>query len=99
VPWVGAGIPDLADADWTEWALAAKFRESAFLFPIRDKVLDHAAVGIGDVVLDVGTGDGLIAFAALERIGPTGRMIFSDVAQGLLDHCRAEAERLRVLDH
>ena len=40
-------------------------------------------------MLDVGTGDGLIAFGALERLGPAGRVIFSDISRDLLDHCRA----------
>ena len=38
-----------------------------------------------------------MSFAALERVGASGTVIFSDVAQGLVDHCRAEAERLGVV--
>jgi SAM-dependent methyltransferase len=37
-------------------------------------------------VLDVGAGDGLIAFGALARLGPSGRVIFSDVSSDLLEH-------------
>jgi arsenite methyltransferase len=54
------------------------------LFPVRDKVLDRASLGAGDTVLDVGTGDGLIAFGALDRLGPDGRVIFSDVSADVL---------------
>jgi arsenite methyltransferase len=43
------------------------------------------------VVLDVGTGTGLVGFGALERVGPSGRVIFSDVSPALLDECRARA--------
>jgi arsenite methyltransferase len=46
----------------------------------------------------VGTGDGLIAFGALERLGPDGRVIFSDISQDLLDHCRAAAAAEGLLD-
>jgi SAM-dependent methyltransferase len=46
----------------------------------------------------VGTGDGLIAFTALERVGPGGRVIFSDVSPELLEHCRAVSERAGLLD-
>jgi ubiquinone/menaquinone biosynthesis C-methylase UbiE len=56
-----------------------------FLAPIRDRVLDNARVGPGDTLLDVGCGDGLIAFGA---IGRGARVVFSDVSQELLDVCR-----------
>jgi arsenite methyltransferase len=49
-------------------------------------------------VLDVGAGDGLIAFGALERLGPSGQVIFSDISQDLLDHCRAAAAAEGLLD-
>jgi len=61
------------------------------LYPVRDTVLDKANLRPGDTVLDVGTGDGLIAFGALNRLGPSGQVIFSDISQDLLDHCRAAA--------
>jgi SAM-dependent methyltransferase len=52
----------------------------------------------GDVVLDAGAGDGLIAFGALERVGPTGHVIFSDVSSELLQHCRSLALELNLAD-
>jgi arsenite methyltransferase len=58
---------------------------------IRDQVLDRALLRPGDTLLDVGTGDGLIAAGALDRLGPGGRVIFSDISADLLDHCRAAA--------
>ena len=63
-----------------------------FLYPVRDTVLDRARLRPGETLLDVGTGDGLIAFGALERLGPAGRVIFSDISQDLLDHCRKAAD-------
>jgi ubiquinone/menaquinone biosynthesis C-methylase UbiE len=60
----------------------------------RDRVLDNARVKPGEIVLDVGCGDGLIAFGALDRVGPSGQVIFSDISQDLLDHC---AELARAL--
>lgn len=64
----------------------------------RARVLDKARLRAGDVLLDVGTGDGLIAFAAAELVGPTGRVIFSDVSKDLLDHCRSLANELDIGD-
>ncbi len=49
-------------------------------------------------MLDVGCGDGLIAFWALDRVGEEGLVIFSDLSQDLLDHCRSLAEPLQVLE-
>lgn len=62
------------------------------LHPLRDRVLAGADPQPGETLLDVGTGDGLIAFGALDRVGPGGRVIFSDVSADLLEHCRAKAE-------
>jgi arsenite methyltransferase len=79
----------------------AKYREkdlSEFLYPVRDAVLDKAQLTPGQTLLDVGTGDGLIGFGALDRLGPGGRVIFSDISADLLDHCRAIATAEHVLD-
>lgn len=68
------------------------------LAKIRERLLHNAAVTTGETLLDVGTGDGLIAFGALVRVGESGRVIFSDVSQDLLDHTRSLAEQLGVLN-
>jgi arsenite methyltransferase len=73
-------------------------RALAFLEPVRDRVLDQPEPKPGDTVLDVGCGDGLIAFGALERVGEQGTVIFSDISQDLLDHCRVLAAEIGVLD-
>ncbi|MHB1433312.1 MAG: class I SAM-dependent methyltransferase [Streptosporangiaceae bacterium] len=86
---------------WHRWLLDVRFGGDAdyrdrnlaeFLYPVRDTVLANARVGSGDTLLDVGTGDGLIAFGALDRVGPAGRVIFSDISTDLLEHCRQAAE-------
>ena len=46
------------------------------------------------MLLDVGAGDGLIAFGAMGRVQPGGRVIFSDISEDLIDHARATAEDL-----
>lgn len=81
------------DADDTE----AKRYSMEYLRPIRDRVLDNAVFNEGETLLDVGCGDGLIAFGALER-SKTGTVIFSDISQDLLTHCREVAEDLGVSD-
>ncbi len=91
---------------WAQWLLHKQFGRpyedkrnmQEALYPIRDQVLDLARITNGDIVLDVGSGDGLVAFGALERIGENGKVIFSDVSQTLLDHCQSLASQRRVLE-
>jgi arsenite methyltransferase len=92
---------------WYRWLLEVRFGGDAayrekdlteFLYPVRDAVLDGARLRPSQTLLDVGTGDGLIAFGALERLGASGQVIFSDISQSLLDHCRAAASAEGVLD-
>ena len=69
-----------------------------FLIPVRDRVLRNAALTGDETLLDVGAGDALIAFGALELVGEGGHVIFSDVSQDLLDHSRVLALQMGVLD-
>jgi arsenite methyltransferase len=68
------------------------------LAPVRDKVIANAALAPGQTVLDVGCGDGLIAFAAAEAVGAGGKVIFSDISSDLLDRCRELATQRGLLD-
>lgn len=96
---------DDADA-WSRWLLRDRFAGDheamaemlEALAAIRDQVLDGADLRPGDVLLDVGTGDGLIGFGALERVGPDGGVVFSDVSIDLLDACREIASRGALTD-
>jgi ubiquinone/menaquinone biosynthesis C-methylase UbiE len=84
---------------WASWLLsrrdggddALRRTHAATLLAFRDGVLNRAAIRAGDVVLDVGAGDGLIGFGALEQVGATGRVVFSDISADLLDECRRRA--------
>jgi arsenite methyltransferase len=99
-------VPDTVQDRWAAWVLDRRFggepeqaeRAMRKLGPVRDHVLEGAAVRDGDVVLDVGAGDGLIAFGALPLVGESGKVIFSDVSQELLDVSRGLAGELDVLD-
>jgi arsenite methyltransferase len=68
------------------------------LTQVLDHLLKKAGLEEGKVVLDVGAGEGLIGFGALELVGTTGRVIFSDISQALLEFDRSAAEQMGVLD-
>jgi arsenite methyltransferase len=91
---------------WAAWVLHRRDGDDAeqhqkaleYLAPIRQRVLDNARIVPGDTVLDVGSGDGLIAFGALDRVGPDGHVIVSDVSADLVSHARCLADDLGVAD-
>jgi ubiquinone/menaquinone biosynthesis C-methylase UbiE len=62
----------------------------------RDRVLDRAALAAGETLLDVGCGDGLIAFGALEAGAEC--VIFSDISPDVIDEAKRLAAELAVLD-
>lgn len=91
---------------WSEWVLERRFGGNRpvmkaamdeYFYPVREKVLDGAKVGDHQLLLDVGCGDGLIAFRALEKLA-TSTVIFSDVSQTLLNHTQSVAQKLAIAD-
>jgi cyclopropane fatty-acyl-phospholipid synthase-like methyltransferase len=73
---------------WSEWLLKRRFGDDAeqmkaamdYLYRVRDEVLEHANLGDNETLLDVGCGDGLIAFgvgvpthATLEKVNFSAR--------------------------
>jgi SAM-dependent methyltransferase len=89
---------------WAEWLAERRFGGDpeiradvlAKLAETRERVLDRAELREGETLLDVGCGEGLIGFGALER--GAGTVIFSDISTDLLDFCREAATDLGVLD-
>ena len=76
---------------WSQWLLHRHHGDDPqylqtileTLAQVRDTGLDHAHLGEGETLLDVGCGDGLIALGALEQV-PTSTVIFSDISSTLL---------------
>jgi arsenite methyltransferase len=62
----------------------------------RDRVLAAAEPIAGETVLDVGCGEGLVAFGALDR--GAREVVFSDISDDLLEYCRAAARERGLLD-
>ncbi len=87
--------------NWTQWLKQTRFagqtpemqeQTMRWLEAVRDVILVYAEIKPYDVVLDIGTGTGLLAFKALELQECKGRVIFSDMFQDCLDDCK------RILD-
>ena len=88
---------------WAEWLRTRRTggdpeyerRMLEELATVRDRVLDNAGLASGETVLDVGCGNGLIAFGALER---DANVVFADISRALLDDCRQLAADAGIAD-
>jgi arsenite methyltransferase len=90
-----------ADGDeWSEWLLHRRHADDpdceqivrAVVERLANCVLDGARLAPGMTVADIGAGEGLVAFGAIDRIGPSLSVIFTDISVPMLRH----AERLSV---
>jgi ubiquinone/menaquinone biosynthesis C-methylase UbiE len=91
---------------WSRWLLERRHAGDArqrttvleHLGPIRDRVLANAGPIDGATLLDVGAGDGLIGLEALDRVGPEGTVIFSDISPALVERCEEIVVERGLLD-
>ncbi len=99
--------PDLPPSDtWSRWLLHLRNGgDPAFETALRtevqaiaDRVLDGAKLQSGMTLADIGAGDGLIAFRAIDRVGPTLRVILADISTPLLGHARIQAAERGVME-
>ena len=83
--------------NWTQWLKQNRFagqtpemqeQTMRWLEAVRDVILVYAEIKPYDIVLDIGTGTGLLAFKALEIQNCQGKVIFSDMFQDCLDDCK-----------
>ena len=91
---------------WADWLLHQRHGDdpefgrvvSSFVTQYADRVLDKAGISTGMTLIDVGSGDGLVAFRAIERAGPTLRAILTDISAPLLRHAESVAVQRGVRD-
>lgn len=77
---------------WAKWEDVF----SAGLADATDALLDMAGVAPGMRVLDVACGAGNQTFRAAKRVGPTGKVIASDISSTMLAHVRQSADKAGI---
>lgn len=65
---------------WHRWTPAIQ----AWLGPATERMLDLAGIGAGGTVLDLAAGAGEPAITAAKRVGPTGSVLATDIAENIL---------------
>ncbi|GEP32432.1 methyltransferase [Nocardioides szechwanensis] len=74
---------------WHEWGPVIE----DWLGAATEQMLDDAHLGAGSRVLDVAAGAGGQTLAAARRVGPTGRVLATDISPAILEYAAAEAAR------
>lgn len=99
--------PVQPDSDiWSEWLLRGRHGGNAELDGriraeterIADRVIHGARLTSGMILADIGSGDGLVAFRAIDRIGRGLQAILTDISAPLLRHAEALARQRNVAD-
>lgn len=78
------------------WDRAVEYYEASWaaqLAPAQERLLAMAALEPGERVLDIACGTGLVTFRAAEIVGPTGRVVATDISQKMVDRTAQEARR------
>jgi len=78
-----------------QWRANAE-RRAAFLKDATARMLDAAGVVPGARVLDLGTGTGDTAVLAALRVGPSGRVLATDISEAMLAAARETAQAAGV---
>jgi ubiquinone/menaquinone biosynthesis C-methylase UbiE len=92
---------DCASDVWSEWLLHHRHADDPEYAQVvqsvvegyADRVLEGAQLAAGMTLVDVGAGEGLVAFRAIDRIGPSLRVILSDVSAPMLRYAESVARR------
>ena len=84
---------DAAEA-WNAWGGFL----ATWLGPATEAMLDMAGVGSGHFVLDVAAGAGQQSLMAAQRVGPSGRVLATDISPDILDYALENA-RIKGLEN
>ena len=89
---------------WSEWLLHRRHADdSAYGRVVQvavqsyaDRVLEGAQLSAGMTLADVGAGEGLVAFRAIDRIGPSLRVILTDLSAPMLRFAESAARQRKI---
>ena len=84
---------------WSQWLLHQRYANDpqfeqavhAMVDRYVEQLLDGAQLAAGQTLVDVGTGEGVVAFRAIERAGPTLRVWLTDLSAAMLRHAETRA--------
>ena len=90
--------------EWSEWLLHRRHADDPKYAQVvqgvvegyADRVLDGAQLVAGMTLVDVGAGEGLVAFRAINRIGPSLRVTLTDVSAPMLRYAESVALQRNV---
>ena len=90
--------------NWSTWILRQRHGDDrahehnvrAEITRYADRVLDYVRLRPGMTLADIGTGDGLVGFRAIERAGASTRVLMTDISAPLLRHTEETARSLGV---
>jgi ubiquinone/menaquinone biosynthesis C-methylase UbiE len=93
--------PQLETDRWSEWLLHGRYADDpayervvrSVVARVADRVLQDARLSPGVTLVDVGAGEGLVAFRAIERVGPSIRVVLVDISAPMLRHSAVIAAR------
>jgi arsenite methyltransferase len=103
-PHIKYDSPDHQSDVWSEWLLHRRHGDDpTFAAQVRnevgsyaDRILDAAKLAPGMKLADIGAGEGVVAFRAIERIGPTLSVLLTDVSAPMIRHAAQNALKRRV---
>ena len=95
---------DTVNDQWSDWLLHRRHANNPEYQEVINRevdqyaewVLTNAQLGASMTLADIGTGEGLIALRAIQRIGPSLQVILTDVSSAMLQHVEALAQQQGV---
>lgn len=97
---------DPGSDEWSDWLLhdrhggdpSSERTIRASVEGFVDRLLDAAHLSAHITLADVGTGDGVVAFRAIDRIGPSLRVVLADISAPLLRHAKTLAVQRGIVN-